>query len=522
MNKHVLIVVGLFSCLFSHAQENRYVAEVFNTVTLTEDVMYGENLSILPIILQETTEPRLTELQMDVYEPSGDTLAQRPLVIVAHRGDFLPPIINQSPYGNRKDSAVVALCERFAKRGFVAAAISYRLGWNPFAEEILRKKGVLEAVYRITQDMRTCVRYFRREATESGNPFRIDTSRIAVGGYDAAAYAAYNVAYLKRHSQLELPKFVDFSQNPPVVFLDSALYGNPYGTEDRPLNVANHVGYSSEVNMVFGFQGGVGDISWIEAGDPPTIGVHNRIDFLQNGIRDVTISATGDIIIAEGARPDTIIDRSLELGNQTPFEQANLEDSLTLLALERSGGLEGLLVLKPELREGEVLCDSTAGAQPNSFGENLYPWNWYNELNFETLWNFVPGQTVPGEVQICRENLGNPNDPILSKTYVDTLASYVAPRMVAALDLITSSRTNLARTYHLKVYPNPATDQLVISSNEPILSVNMYNIMGNKVYESVGKPAHTIFLERQGLPRGVYFIQIQYKAGSASQSLIWE
>jgi dienelactone hydrolase len=67
---------------------------------------------------------------MDVYEPSGDTASVRPLVLVLHTGSFLPAVMNGQPTGGRKDSAVVEMCTRFAKKGYVAAAVSYRLGWN--------------------------------------------------------------------------------------------------------------------------------------------------------------------------------------------------------------------------------------------------------------------------------------------------------------------------------------------------------------------------------------------------------
>ncbi|RQH23326.1 hypothetical protein D5R40_30395 [Okeania hirsuta] len=68
---------------------------------------------------------------MDVYQPMGDTVGSRPLVILMHPGSFLPKGINTLPFGDRKDSAIVEMCMRLAKRGYVAVAGSYRAGWNP-------------------------------------------------------------------------------------------------------------------------------------------------------------------------------------------------------------------------------------------------------------------------------------------------------------------------------------------------------------------------------------------------------
>ena len=73
---------------------------------------------------------------MDIYEPVGDTSALRPVVILAHAGDFLPPILNQSPYGSKEDFAVAETCRQLARRGFVAISMEYRIGFNPFGSEI--------------------------------------------------------------------------------------------------------------------------------------------------------------------------------------------------------------------------------------------------------------------------------------------------------------------------------------------------------------------------------------------------
>ena len=37
---------------------------------------------------------------MDIYEPSGDSLTERPLIIHMHTGTFLPIIHNGNPTGD--------------------------------------------------------------------------------------------------------------------------------------------------------------------------------------------------------------------------------------------------------------------------------------------------------------------------------------------------------------------------------------------------------------------------------------
>jgi hypothetical protein len=146
----------------------RYLEEVFTDaqVTITPDVVFGQNIDFLtsnfsnpalfgPEVVQlqtlvSTQQPipaeffnpadtstvvKVANLRMDVYQPdqSVDAVTDRPLVIYVHTGNALPPPLNGSPNGTRKDSSCVEVCKRMARRGYVAISMSYRGGWNPLA-----------------------------------------------------------------------------------------------------------------------------------------------------------------------------------------------------------------------------------------------------------------------------------------------------------------------------------------------------------------------------------------------------
>ena len=256
-----------------------------------------------------------------------------------------------------KKSSVVEFYQELAKRGYIAVSMDYRLGWNPLGSDIDIKRTVLEASYRISQDMRNAVRFFRKTAVEDGNPHRIDVERIAVGGFDAAGFAANNVAYLKTIDQTLLPKFLDFSTMLATPFIIPKVHGDPCGIEQALLNIPNHPTYSSDVSAVIDFEGGLGDISWIEAGDPPTISFQRKDKFDNAGIRDVTIGVGSSIIIAEGAFPDTIVHTTQGLGNQDVFLDNVEVDFLTERARMQTGGLEGLMLFTPDTMR--VLCNVT-------------------------------------------------------------------------------------------------------------------------------------------------------------------
>ena len=61
---------------------------------------------------------------MDIYQPTGDNVTHRPLVILAHGGSFVN--------GTRSsDYPITALCADLAHKGYVTVSIDYRLIDNP-------------------------------------------------------------------------------------------------------------------------------------------------------------------------------------------------------------------------------------------------------------------------------------------------------------------------------------------------------------------------------------------------------
>jgi len=519
-----LICLSLGLWVSAQSQE-RYLTETFDQVEVTEDVVFGQNYSILPVITGESDTPRVVNMLMDVYEPVGDTLQERPVVIVIHAGDYLPAILNQTPYGDKMDSAFVAFCKGFARRGFVAVSMNYRAGWNPFAEEIERRKGILEASVRATQDIRTCIRFFRRSAREMGNPYRIDSTKFAIGGEDAACYAVTNVAFLDSLEQAFIPKFLDFSQSPAQPFVDSLLLGDVYGIKPARFNLSNHPGYSSDISMAFALVGGAAEFSWIREGDPPIVGIQNTTAFDDPGIRDETV---GDLIIlADAAYTDTVVARSVELGNNDVFLNANLDDPISQIAMQRSGGLPGMLVLDTPRRTGAKLCDPTAGADSTNLIPNGDPWNWFDENWFATIWSFSPfAENEPADVKICNYTNGNPNNPELAKTYVDTIVAYLAPRLVLAMgiegtSITTSSQAQLKAELGINVYPNPVNEQVFLEANIPFQSVSIYNLQGQQVYEHPLHHQRQIHIQKNGLPNGMYLLKMEFDRGTIIEKILW-
>ncbi|HEX8506827.1 MAG TPA: alpha/beta hydrolase, partial [Hymenobacter sp.] len=220
----------------------RYYRPIFPNVTITLGVAYGAATNLAGV--NQT-------LLMDIYQPTGDVLAQRPVIIFAHQGGFLS--------GSRTDAYMVAVCRRFAQLGYVTASIDYRLGFpiSGFPLPPADTVGVARAAIRGIQDLKAAVRFFRRDAATT-NTYRVQPSYIAVGGSSAGGFAALGAGYLDKAS--EVPAYVDI-----------ASLGGVEGNSGSP-------GYSSAVLAVLNLSGATESPNLIEAGNAPLLSVHGTAD----------------------------------------------------------------------------------------------------------------------------------------------------------------------------------------------------------------------------------------------------
>ena len=145
------LFVLTFICSSISIGQVRYLDPVFPSVDTTNNIVYAVNQSVLlgealpvatgatvPIGLDTTTNPptpilfTMPALELDVFEPSGDTVSERPLIIYLHTGTFAPIIRNGNATGSRTyDYATQVFCNQYAARGYVVANTDYRAGWNP-------------------------------------------------------------------------------------------------------------------------------------------------------------------------------------------------------------------------------------------------------------------------------------------------------------------------------------------------------------------------------------------------------
>ena len=242
----IISSILLISILYSQSECDgvRYTDEIFSQVNVTSNVLYGGNYN--PNIWGQNN---WQDLYMDIYEPTGDDVEDRPLVFFLFGGSFVA--------GSKTNVDIVELCTRYAKMGYVAAAIDYRLTgdliWfsNP------------ETAYRATakgmHDLKGAIRFFRMN-DETDNEYRIDSDRIYAGGISAGGIIAVNAAYLDQESEIPA-SIVDYIEE------NGGLEGN-----------SGNEGYDSHFHGIINLCGAVGDYNWIVGGDIPIVSIHGDED----------------------------------------------------------------------------------------------------------------------------------------------------------------------------------------------------------------------------------------------------
>jgi acetyl esterase/lipase len=280
--KHLFTVI-FFAFLFSFSalaqidcSNGRYTSEIFPNVIVNSDILYGSAVNV---------SGQNQDLRLDIYQPEGDNIDQRPLLIIAHGGSFV---------GGSKDlSDVVDICRTFAKHGYVTASIQYRLGFGSlFPNEELATKAVLRA----TQDMKAAVRFFRKDAATINN-YRIDPDNIVVGGVSAGAFMALHLAYLDKPS--EMPSFVNLDE-----------FGGIEGNSGNP-------GYPSNTKAVVNLCGALGNAQWLEAGDVPLLSMHGNNDNVVPFGNAMLSIAIFPIMVVDGSA--SIHERATNVGVESTF-----------------------------------------------------------------------------------------------------------------------------------------------------------------------------------------------------------
>ncbi|WP_031529247.1 alpha/beta hydrolase [Dyadobacter crusticola] len=129
---------------------------------------------------------RPVTLDYKFVAPASDTMKHRPFVLMVHEGAFL--------FGSLDNE--MGKARMLARKGYAAASINYRLGFNGGSEQNAcgaNNREVVQAVYRAVQDTYAALHYFAGKADELG----IDPGQMVLAGSSAGAITITALVYMK-------------------------------------------------------------------------------------------------------------------------------------------------------------------------------------------------------------------------------------------------------------------------------------------------------------------------------------
>lgn len=280
------IFCGSIISISANAQcGTRYHDKIF-TDGVWSNIKYGYNTN---------SSGAVDSLKLDIYYPVGDIITSRPVVFVAHGGNFLG--------GSKTGTDVKPLAQDLARMGYIAVSINYRVGMTGFPLPGPDSSDATESVMRAVQDGRAAVRFMRKSFEVGGNPYGIDTSKLFFSGVSAGGFIGLQMAYLDKMS--EFPTYIDTVGKP-------GLTGGLEGNSGSP-------GYSSQIHGVINICGALGDTAWMEVGDEPLLSLHGDNDAtVPYGSATIVLLGTYPLLEVDGSY--SIADKATQLGIENCFE----------------------------------------------------------------------------------------------------------------------------------------------------------------------------------------------------------
>lgn len=510
----ILFLILLISSYCASAQK-RYFDPMFNKVTVTGNIIYGANATILTIADTSIKQAVKQPLTLDLYTPEGDVATDRPLILYFHTGNFLPFPQNLSTSGTKRDSTCVDICTKLAKLGYVVASVDYRLGWNPTAgDKTTRVFTLINAAYRGVQDARTCIRYFKKSVNENGNPYGIDPSKIVLWGQGTGGYVTLTATALDSYSKIVTAsngKFTTTIGGQPVPMVLTSVNGDIYGTSVGIVPAAgypppftpgdtlcypNHVGYDSDFALSVNMGGAIADTAWIDPGQAPIIAIQCPYDPstpYKEGIVIVPIPGNPlDVVEVQGSYLATKL--STQYGNNASFSNIIFNDPVSVSAKLKSDGIPGLFPIY-----------GNAGVGDSS------PWDFWAPTNPNNLYGLATNSTMSAAK---------------GRAFIDSIITFYKYRACYALNLadcntVATKEVLTDNQIGLEIGPNPSHSIINISTDAkyPIESAYLYDIKGNLVKAKTSINSNQYTLERFSLPVGNYFVNLHFKDGIITKQI---
>lgn len=420
-------------------------------------------------------------LEMDISYPTNDTPYDggRPLMLLIHGGAFIS--------GSKADANIVRMREDFAKRGYVTAAINYRLGMFQTSQDAhcnitfliewdcLNEADTLEwyrAYYRGVQDARGAIRYLLENNPVS--PWRVDHSNVYVVGESAGAFIAMGVGYMDTPSE------------------------RPFGTDSIANVLAPHSRYDAACVQHYQLDTNIASMRLTR----PDLG--DMQGSLNPSSLPYTIRGVGDIFGATFKNLFRQRDTSQVIPALYAFHQP--ADLIVPIGHTRvlagyancAVGLGCIYILnRPFGMGGRAIRDSIQAMQSAGLAvPDLLAELTTNNAGCEQAFN--------------NANVGHQFDNYWLRT--NNMAVFFAPKIVG---------TAQAEVLRSKIYPNPAHDSFRVEAERPLERLEIMDFMGRIVWEVElhGSKSCLVELPAQ-LSKGMYLVRLNAANASSVQRLL--
>jgi len=227
-----LILSFITFSIFCHAEaqntNHRYKDLIFSDVILNKDLSYVANAA----------KKDKKSYLFDLYQPKGDTVKNRPLIIWMHGGGL--------KFGTKAAKGIQLWSSTFALRGYVCAAINYRLSKK---DPLFNFDELLKASYYAVQDAKAAVLYFKEHYKEYG----INPDKIILAGNSAGGIIALQTAYSTNMDLAAIAKLPD----------------TVTGAKEKEL---------FKVSAVINLWGGIFDLRWMKNAHVPVVNILGSTD----------------------------------------------------------------------------------------------------------------------------------------------------------------------------------------------------------------------------------------------------
>jgi Carboxylesterase family len=466
MKKTILITCFCLGMLTAHTQ--MYVDSLYGVQTFS-DVVYGTTTDFAG---------NTRDLTMDISVPVGDSASPcRPLMVLVHGGAFLA--------GTKTDANIAAMREDFAERGYVTAAINYRLGMFQTSSAIhcnisyfglpwdcLNQADTMEwsrALYRAIQDCKGAIRFMVNDTSI----LHIDPHSVFVVGESAGGFIALGTGYLD-----------DASEYPTGVGAIASA------------SAPNAGFYEAACVQYYGFDTSIASMNLTR----PSLG--DIEGTLNPGITPYTIKGVGSFYGA--ALTDyfqqyaSSVIPALYMYHQpndliVPYDHDMI---LAGYAYCTSFFCNWYIANRPYCYGSESIRDLIQARLDASLPAPEYRFD--STLNFADCNTQLLNPSVSGH-QIDNYNLRTDNMAVFFEPHVCTLT----------VDLAVTSPS-------VSIYPQPATHQLTIEVKEAfITSVQLYSLTGTELFSETipsGMSQFTMAIPDY-LPEGIYLLRATLKDG---------